>query len=356
MQLSRHAARALALAAQGLLQPAGTGATRDDLLAAIRRMGALQIDTIHVVARSPYFVLWSRLGAYPPRWLDELLAEGALFEGWSHAACFLPIEDYGLYRRRMLDGAARSHAWIAAHADLVGRVLTRIREHGGVRAADWARTDGRTGTWWDWKPEKQALEHLLDHGDLMIARRTATFERVYDLRERVLPGWDDRDTPTREEMCRALVLNAVRALGVATPRWIPDYFRTPKHGLTSHLAALVREGALLPSRSKAWPMRPTCTPTTAPRPQPQQAGHCGRSAPRSSRRSTRSCGTAHAPTPCGGSATGSKPIRRPPRAATGTFRCRSCTAARSWGASIPRRIGSRASSRSDRCTWKQGWR
>ncbi|MFN8556044.1 MAG: crosslink repair DNA glycosylase YcaQ family protein [Dehalococcoidia bacterium] len=61
-------------------------------------MGALQIDTIHVVARSPYLVLWSRLGAYPLTWLDELLAEQALFEYWSHAACLLPIEHYPLYR------------------------------------------------------------------------------------------------------------------------------------------------------------------------------------------------------------------------------------------------------------------
>ena len=43
-------------------------------------MGVLQIDTISVVARSPYLVLWSRLGDYDPEWLDQLLAEGALFE------------------------------------------------------------------------------------------------------------------------------------------------------------------------------------------------------------------------------------------------------------------------------------
>ena len=356
MQFSRHAARALALAAQGLLQPAGTGATKDDLLATIRRMGALQIDTIHVIARSPYFVLWSRLGAYPPCWLDELLAEGAIFEGWSHAACFLPIEDYGLYRRRMLERAARSQAWFAMHADLAGTMLAHIREHGSVRAADWSRTDGRVASWWDWKPEKQALEYLLDRGDLMVARRTATFERVYDLRERVLPGWDDRNTPTREEMYRTLALKAVRALGVALPQWIPDYFRTSKRETIAHLAALAREGALLPARSKACPMWPTCTPTTAQRLRPRRTGHCTRSGPRSSRRSIRSCGTAPVPRCCGGSATASKPIRPPPRAATGTFRCRFCTAVRWSGVSIRRRIASRASSRSERCTWKRAWK
>ena len=84
--------------------------SRADLLAAIRRMGLLQIDTIHVVARSPYLVLWSRLGDYQPAWLDELLAEGALFEYWAHAICFLPIEDYPLYRRLMLD-AIQARRW-----------------------------------------------------------------------------------------------------------------------------------------------------------------------------------------------------------------------------------------------------
>ena len=83
-------------------------AEKSDVLQAIRRMGVLQIDTIHVIARSPYLVLWSRLGDYRPEWLDELLAEGALFEYWSHAMCFLPIEDYPLYRRRMLDRRTQS--------------------------------------------------------------------------------------------------------------------------------------------------------------------------------------------------------------------------------------------------------
>ena len=104
VRLSQTAARQVMLAAMGLSQPPQASATQESVLDAIRRMGALQIDTIHVVARSPYLVLWSRLGDYPPAWLDEWLAEGALFEYWAHEACFLPIEDWPLYRRLMLDG------------------------------------------------------------------------------------------------------------------------------------------------------------------------------------------------------------------------------------------------------------
>ncbi|MGD8278233.1 MAG: crosslink repair DNA glycosylase YcaQ family protein, partial [Gemmatimonadota bacterium] len=72
------------LAAQGLERRPRRRARKRDVLATIRRMGALQIDTIHVVARSPYLVLWSRLGDYDPAWLDELLEERRLFEYWAH--------------------------------------------------------------------------------------------------------------------------------------------------------------------------------------------------------------------------------------------------------------------------------
>ncbi len=240
------------LAAQGLESPPGRPAEKGDVLGAIRRMGVLQIDSISVVARSPYLVLWSRLGSYDPIWLDELLAEGSLFEYWSHAACFVPIEDYGLYRRRMIDGLEKSRAWISAHPEEIGRVMAHVRENGTTRSAEFGRTDGKAGGWWEWKPEKRALEHLYTAGELMISRRDPNFHRVYDLRERVLsralPGWEDGLAPTPEEVRRTLSLKAVRALGVAVARWVPDYFRTPKKGISGLLEGLAGEGGLLRAR------------------------------------------------------------------------------------------------------------
>jgi uncharacterized protein YcaQ len=253
VHLTEDAARALLLAAQGLLEPPAAPAAKSDVLAAIRRMGVLQIDTIHIVARSPYLVLWSRLGAYEPRWLDELLAEGALFEYWSHAACFLPIEDFALYRRRMLDRRTpegRWKAWVDANAAVIERVHSRVREHGPVRSADFAR-EGRGGTWWDWKPEKVALELLFDQGHLMIARREH-FHRVYDLQERVLPGWDDAATAAPAEVRRRHVLDAVCHLGVAPAAWVPDYYRIPKKGVDALLAELGREGRVVPVQVEGW--------------------------------------------------------------------------------------------------------
>ncbi|MDP9485158.1 MAG: winged helix DNA-binding domain-containing protein [Actinomycetota bacterium] len=242
--------------AQGLGSLPDAPAGKADVLEAIRRMGVLQIDSISVVARSPYLVLWSRLGPYEPRWLDELLEEGALFEYWSHAACFLPIEDYGLYRRLMLEGTEKTRSWMEAHPEEVNRVLERVRERGAVRSAEFGRTDGRGTGWWDWKPEKRALEYLFAAGELMISRRDPNFHRVYDLRERVLeralPGWEDALAPTHEEVRRTFALKAVRALGVALGRWVPDYFRTPKRGVAGLLDELADEGSLLRARIEGW--------------------------------------------------------------------------------------------------------
>jgi uncharacterized protein YcaQ len=255
MDLSHVAARALMVAAQRLDRRPDRPATKADVLGLIRHMHVLQIDTIHVVARSPYLVLWSRLGSYPPEWLTELLAEGALFEYWAHEACFLPIEDFALYRYRMLAakemGWRYAREWAAQNPEAIARVLAHVQAHGPVRSSDFERTDGSDGKWWGWKTEKRALETLFTAGDLMIARRH-NFQRIYDLRERVLPSWDDASLPPIEDVRRMLALRAVRALGVTSARWVADYFRTAQRDTAPLLPQLAAEGALHEVRVAGW--------------------------------------------------------------------------------------------------------
>jgi uncharacterized protein YcaQ len=230
-----------------------------EVLSAIRRMHALQIDTISVVARSPYLVLWSRLGDYEPALLDSLLSNHTIFEHWSHAACFLDIADYPLYRRMMLaSGHARfmrGEAWLEENAALVGSLLAHIRERGPVRSADFARPDGQKGSgWWDWKAEKLALELLNTRGDLMITARH-NFQRIYDLRERVLPDWDDADAPDLETAQRTLTIEVVRSLGVARPEWVRTNLGTLNLGLgatRARLELLADAGELLRVEVEGW--------------------------------------------------------------------------------------------------------
>jgi uncharacterized protein len=256
VHLTLPAAKNMMLAAQGLLQPPPQPAAKADVLATIRQIGLLQIDTISVVARSPYLVLWSRLGDYQTAWLDELLAEGALFEYWAHAACFIPIEDFPLFRRRMLDTRQTeysTHYWSPLeHAGLVQGILERIRREGPLRSSDFESENKPQGGWWNWKDEKRALEHLFNTGELMIARRQK-FQRVYDLQERILPDWDDRQASSAEEVRRALALKTVRAQGIACLGWVHHYYYLAKTGLAGLVKSLAREGALLEVEVEGWP-------------------------------------------------------------------------------------------------------
>ncbi len=247
--LSLSSARLLHLAAQGLLSAPKGKASKARVLASIRQMAVLQIDTINVVARSPYLVLWSRLGAFQMQWLEELLAEGKLFEYWSHEACFVPIEDYGLYRHQMISpqglGWKFNQRWLAEHPQEIQLVKEHIHQHGPSRSIDFNQRSKKTTGWWEWKPEKRSLEVLFTTGELMIARRQS-FQRVYDLRERVHPAWNDARDLTDALSCqRQQVLMAVKALGCAKASWIADYFRMTRLDTANQPQTLAAAGFLL---------------------------------------------------------------------------------------------------------------
>ncbi len=254
IELSLTQARSLHLAAQGLAVPPRRKARKPDLLAAIERMQLLQIDTIHVVARSPYLVLYSRLGSYPPDWLTDLLAEGALFEVWSHEACFAPMRDWALHDALR---HGRDRHWSTRNAQRMRAeqregmdgILAKVRDGGAVRARDFERSDGKSGGWWEWKPEKRWLEAWFHLGELMVARRES-FQRVYDLAERVRTAASERGhvsaaAPRRDALDRELILRAVAALGITAAGWINDYYRHGRKLRDRDLDGLVDAGELL---------------------------------------------------------------------------------------------------------------
>lgn len=248
-------ARALHLAAQRLLAPPARAATREDVRRAIARMQVLQIDTIHVVARSPYLVLFSRLGPYEPRWLDELLESARIFECWSHEACFAPIEDYPIHRKVLetrqhwfVNGARRA---FRRDGEAMRALLAHVDAHGPVKAADFDRPRGARSGWWSWKKEKKWLEAWVALGELMIARRE-NFHRVYDLRRRVYPAAETLELPTAAAAERALVERSIRALGVTKARWIHDYFRTKPRLRDEDLEPLLRDGTIVRAAVEGW--------------------------------------------------------------------------------------------------------
>ena len=250
-------ARHLQLAAQDLLTPPRRKATPVALRQCIGRMQLLQIDTISVVARSPYFVLFSRLGAYPQAWLDAALADGHLLETWAHEACFAPVGDVLLHRSynqtaRVHWGLQHAQKTLAQHRPQLDVLLAHIGTHGPVKSADFARTDGKTGNgWWDRKDEKRWLEALFASGELMVKRRDS-FQRVYDLAHRVHPHLTDAQMPAATEVHTGFVEKAILALGITQARWVHDYFRQKPRLKDADLDALVAQGVVQRVAVQGW--------------------------------------------------------------------------------------------------------
>ena len=167
--------------------------------------------------------------------------ERRLFEYWMHAACIIPLT---LYRnvlptmlRRAMDKRRREWLEDAANRAMLDAVREHVRANGSARSADFERSDGRRGAWWDWKPAKIALEHLYNTGELSIANRV-NFQRIYGLTEHVLPGWVDTTPPTEEEANLTLLDQSARSLGVCSAAQLADYCgvkRTPAKPLVQRM-------------------------------------------------------------------------------------------------------------------------
>lgn len=242
-QLSLSQARQLHLAAQGLLRPPTRKARYEELLSAIRQMSLLQIDTIHVVARSPYLVLFSRLGEYPEAWLGKALSSGSVFEYWAHEACFIPVEDYPLLRHRMLNphrlGWKYNSEWVENWQEEISELLAHIEQNGPVKSADFVAPQGQKPGWWAWKPHKRHLENLFSAGELMVTERR-NFQRVYDLRQRVMPEWDDAVHALDEPAAvRQMLSNSAKSLGLFRDAWLADYYRLKRAPIRQVLGELL---------------------------------------------------------------------------------------------------------------------
>jgi uncharacterized protein len=221
-------------------------ATDGEVEATIRRLSAVQLDSISAVDRAHRLTLSARIGAYAEETVPRLLREGKIFEYWAHEASLLPVELWPHFRS-VMDG--RGH-WgtheraLRDHAELVEAVLERIRLEGPLGSRDF---DGQgDGGMWNWKPAKAVLEALWDSGRLVIAGRQS-FQRRYELAERVIPKLVlEAPTPSEDETLRTLAVLAVGARGALTEAAIREHWRLKggKARLHHHLQALVAEGRL----------------------------------------------------------------------------------------------------------------
>jgi uncharacterized protein YcaQ len=255
--------RRMTLRAQGLL---GAASRRGGVAAMLRRVGAVQLDTISVVARSHELVAYARLGAVSRQQIEQAYwhaRKPVAFEYWAHAACVLPIEQWPYFAFRRRAFRARGVRWHQAHQETCEKVLARLRAEGPLTATQLGGAKAG-GPWWDWSEVKIAAEWLLDTGDVICARRTG-WRRVYDLPERVLAEELLGAEPSDLECIAYLADVSARALGVVTHADLVDYHRlnfatTEKAQHTRLIAEAAISAGLIPvviagtdpAKSAAW--------------------------------------------------------------------------------------------------------
>jgi uncharacterized protein YcaQ len=241
LKLTADDARLLTLQAQGLI---GARARAGGVAAMLRRVGAVQLDTISVLARSHELVAYARLGAVPRSVIERAYwnpRTASAFEYWSHAACVLPIEEWPYYAFRRRWFIARGKRWHDNHASVCEEVLAKLRSEGPLTTTDLGGAKNG-GAWWDWSDTKIAVEWLLDTGEVICARRSG-WRRIYDLPERVLAADLLNADPTDAECLIHLTGAAARALGVVTRSDLTDYQRLANFGSGRNSAKLAADDA-----------------------------------------------------------------------------------------------------------------
>ncbi len=228
----------------------------------INKLGYVQIDTISVINRAHHHILWSRRNDYREKHLHDLQTKDKLiFEYWTHAMSFIPMQDYRYALPRMQNFNKPKSEWLKYRYNQSKKyftpVLERIKNEGPLSSSDFENDSGKKGgTWWEWKPAKTALEYLFWKGDLMISERK-NFQKYYDLTERVLPNNIDTKFPSKKELSYYFVRRALSSLGIASDREILKFMQpgkttvsdlqiADKNSITRAINELCESGEVIP--------------------------------------------------------------------------------------------------------------
>lgn len=261
-ELSADEARRIALRAQGFL---GAPDRRGGVRGVLRHLGAVQLDTISVLARSHELIPYARLGAVGRKAVEDAYWTPSppgvtaqrphAFEYWSHAACILPVEEWPHFAFRRRAYRARATWYHELTDGAYDAVIKQLRSEGPLTATELGGAKNG-GPWWDWSEAKVAVERALMHGEVVCTGRRS-WKRVYDLAERAVPGDLFHDELDDTECLRRLVALAGRSLGVGTRADLADYHRLKGE----QVDAVIADSGLVPVTVQGWAKPAWADPT-----------------------------------------------------------------------------------------------
>jgi uncharacterized protein YcaQ len=245
--IPRRLARAIWLHAQRLDADAPFGSGPAATHAAVQHLGYVQIDTIHVIERCHHHILYTRIPDYRREDLQRAQAvDRSIFEYWTHALAYLPVEAFRYYVRDMRSGPRRYGRWFSSVTEAdIRRVVARIR-HGGsltIRDIDDDVPVEKDHPWASRKPSKRALQLAFFRGLLTVNQRTGML-KSYELTTRHF-GWERLPrTATPQETLNYLLDRALCSQGLVSLDSI-CYGVAGRRAVERLIEARVRRGQLI---------------------------------------------------------------------------------------------------------------
>lgn len=227
--ISNDQARKIFLERQRLSEPPGRALNKAGLLQLIDDLGFVQVDSIATVERAHHMILFSRNQTYKREHLTSLLEkDGELFEHWTHDASIIPSRLFRYwkhrFRRREPIIQERWKKWHGEGFDSAfEETFQHIAENGAIMSRDMKVEDHKSGGWWNWHPNKTALEYYWHTGKLSIAGRV-NFQKIYDLTERVIAQHHHEPEVDHDSFVDWACRSALEKLGFATSGEIADFW------------------------------------------------------------------------------------------------------------------------------------
>ncbi len=227
---------------------------------AMRAMEYLQLDPLHILARSQDIQLHSRVLAYTPGMWEDLAYQQRKFFDWGGWLAVRPMDELPHWRvvmrreREGDSGDSRIRRMAADHAEAIDEMRAILRERGTVSNRDFemaSRT--RTQSYRGRKDSALALYYLWRTGEVMTHHREH-FERVYALTETVAPAHLICESD-EAEADRFLIKKDISFSGLSRPSRVAESFRgygESNRAAKKLLGAMLADGDIIEVQVEGW--------------------------------------------------------------------------------------------------------
>jgi uncharacterized protein YcaQ len=162
---------------------------------ALRQMEGLQLDPLTMVARSQDIAMYGRVLNYKPEHLYKMAYQQRKAFDYGGWLFMYPMREFPYWRLHMKHRQQQGmnyESFKHPPAELIKFVLDELRDRGPLGNRDFEGTKVKEWSYRGRKEASIALFYLWLTGEVMISNRKG-FDRIYDLRERVLPSEFDFD-------------------------------------------------------------------------------------------------------------------------------------------------------------------